>query len=88
MGGDAIPQQFIHRRQGETHRSHGRLWVKGVIGGPGRDTALATPRKRADFDGRLGIPREASHRVRRIGRLIDAGYLVEDSISFREFFWG
>ena len=38
---------------------HGRLWVKVVVGGNSRDAALATPGKRTDFDGGLGIHREA-----------------------------
>src|SRR4030095_12672151 len=48
FGSDPIQKQFIQRRQGDTHWRHGRLWVKGVIDSNGRDTALATPRKRTD----------------------------------------
>jgi hypothetical protein len=62
--------------------------VKIVVGGDGRDTAPATPCERTDFDGRLGIHREAYHRVRRIGRLIDYRDGVEESVGFREFFCG
>jgi len=86
FGGDPIQKQFIQRRQGETHGRHGRLWVKVVIGSNGRDAALATPRKRTDFDGRFGIHGNAQLRVRGISRPIDRSYLVEDGVGFREFF--
>src|SRR4029450_9384855 len=55
FGGDAIEKQFIQARQEDAHGSHGRLWVKVVVGGDGQDTALATPRQRSDFDRCLGI---------------------------------
>ena len=58
-GGDAIQKQFISRWQEDAHWGHGGVWVKVVVSGDGRDTALATPGKRTDFDGRLGIHREA-----------------------------
>jgi hypothetical protein len=63
FGGNPIQKQFIQRWQGDAHGGHGRVWVKVVVGGNGRDTALATPGKRTDFDGRLGIHREASYRT-------------------------
>jgi hypothetical protein len=55
FGGDPIEKQFIQRRQEDTYWGHSRRWVKVVIGGNGRDAALATPRKRTNFDGRFGI---------------------------------
>jgi hypothetical protein len=59
FGDDPIQKQFIQRRQGDTHWRHGRIWVKVVICSNGRDAALATPRKRTDFDRRFGIHRNA-----------------------------
>src|SRR5215471_3542304 len=55
FAGDPIEKQVIQRRQEDTYWSHGRLWVKVVVGGDSRDAALATAGKRTAFDGRLGI---------------------------------
>jgi hypothetical protein len=59
FGSDPIQKQCIQRRQGDAHGRHHRVWVKVVVSGDGRNATLATPGKRTDFDGRLGIHREA-----------------------------
>jgi len=45
--------------KGMAHGGYGGVWVKVVVGGDRRNAVLATPGKRTDFDGRLGIHRAA-----------------------------
>ena len=59
-----------------------------MVGGLDRDPALAPAREGTDFDRRFGIHGDAQHVLGGIGSLVDPGYLHEDGVRFRDFFWG
>jgi len=88
LGGDAVHQQRIRRREQDADGRHGRLRLKIVVRCIDLDPTLSPTGAGADFDDGLGVRREPHDVVRHLSGVIHGGDLREDGVGCGAFFCG
>ena len=86
FGADPVEKDFIEGGDQDAHGGEGGIGLEVVIGGLDRDAAFTPTRKRADFDGGLGIEGDAQSIGGSIGISINLSQPGEDGVGLRNFF--
>jgi len=86
--GHAVHTQCSHWREEEAHGCHGRERLQSVVGCLHLPPTLPATGDGAHWDDGLGIPREASDVVRRLGAVRQGRPLLDEGIGVRDFFGG